>query len=171
MTVAASPRPSEPTARSTYSPSSALRSGPTAVGLESAEVAGQASTVPRVSWPPKTGEILPRASSAAGVREKLTAYSLNFENVHGAPKARSFERLLGITLEHIDQLEGAIRAGLLTTPVSSIRENAPHGVNCVVDVPVPGMGEKHEQIVNVRTVWELANRDAAPRLVTAYPKP
>jgi hypothetical protein len=124
-----------------------------------------------MSWPPKTGEILPRAAEATGVREKLAAYSLNIENVHGAPKARSFERILGITLEHIAQLEGAIRTGLLTTPVSSMRENAPHGVNCVVEIPVRGVGDKRERIVNVRTVWEVANKDAAPRLVTAYPKP
>jgi hypothetical protein len=33
------------------------------------------------------------------------------------------------------------------------------------------VGDKRERIVNVRTVWEGANKDAAPRLVTAYPKP
>jgi hypothetical protein len=135
------------------------------------DAAGLASTVRRVSWPPEAGDLLPRAAQATGVREKLAAYSLNVENVHGAPKARSFERILGITIEHVDYLESAIRAAILNTPVASIRENAPHGINCVVDVLVRGLGDKGERAANVRTVWEIAGRDAAPRLVTAYPKP
>jgi hypothetical protein len=115
------------------------------------DAAGLASTVRRVSWPPEAGDLLPRAAQATGVREKLAAYSLNVENVHGAPKARSFERILGITIEHVDYLESAIRG--------------------VVDVLVRGLGDKGERAANVRTVWEIAGRDAAPRLVTAYPKP
>lgn len=136
-----------------------------------AEMTARARTVLPVSWPPEVGEPLPRAAEATGVHEKLAAYSLNVENVRGASKARSFERILGITLEHIDQLEAAIRSGILATAVGSIRDNSPHGTNCVVDVPVHSVGEKRERIVNVRTVWELTGEDAPPRLVTAYPRP
>lgn len=124
-----------------------------------------------MGWPPKVGELLPRAKEAAGVREKLALYSLNPEQEDGASKARGFALMLGITLEHLDHLEIEIRSGLLETPVSSVRENAPHGINCVVELAVRGVGEKSERVVDVRTVWELADRDAAPRLVTAYPRP
>jgi hypothetical protein len=124
-----------------------------------------------VSWPPKIGETLPRATEATGVRDRLADYSLNPENERGAAKARGFALILGITLEHVEHLEAAIRAGIATAPVTSTRENAAQRINCVVEVPVHGVGEKRERVINVRTVWELAHKDSAPRLVTAYPRP
>jgi hypothetical protein len=123
------------------------------------------------SWAPKVGETLPRADQAIGVREKLATYALNREQEDGASKARGFALILGITIEHIDHLEAEIRAGIVDTPISSVRDNAPYGVNCVVELSVRGVSDKNERIVNVRTVWELTGRDAAPRLVSAYPRP
>lgn len=105
------------------------------------------------------------------MREKLAGYSLDPENEAGGPKARGFALILGIGLEQIDHLEAELRSGILTTPVRSVRANAPHGFNCVVDVPVRGAGERRGRTVNVRTVWELTERGARPRLVSAYPRP
>jgi hypothetical protein len=89
----------------------------------------------------------------------------------GDLKPGASSEILGITLDDIDQLEAEIRAGILQAAVTSTRDNASHGVNCVVDVPIRGIADKQERIVSVRTVWELTDRDAVPRLVTAYPKP
>ncbi len=51
-----------------------------------------------MGWPPKAGEALPQVAEALGVREKLSDYSLNVTHEDGGPKARGFERILGITI-------------------------------------------------------------------------
>ncbi len=125
---------------------------------------------PDVPWPPRAGKPLPRAAEATGVRRKLAGYSLDPTNEVGGPKARGFEMILGITIEDVDYLAGAIQRGILIEPVGSVRENPPWGLNCVVEIPVRGLGEKDGRIVNVRTVWEIAG-ETPPRLVNAYLKP
>jgi predicted naringenin-chalcone synthase len=119
-----------------------------------------------MAWPPKIEEPLPRAAEASGVRRKLSAYSLDAAHESGGPKARGFEKTLGITIRDIGYLEGAILTGILMAPLSGVRIRPPYGVHCEVRVPVRGLGAKAGRVVEVRTAWELA--DAAPRLVTAY---
>jgi hypothetical protein len=121
--------------------------------------------------PPAVGGVLPRAAEAFGVRVKLATYSLDIAHESGGPKARSFERILGITIEEIEYLEGAILAGVLVVPVSEVRPNPPHGINYVVDIQVRGIGAKADRIVTVRTVWIISAPGDAPRLVNAFPKP
>jgi filamentous hemagglutinin len=122
------------------------------------------------SWPPRVRELLPRGDEAVGVRHKLTTYALNVDHPHGASKAKGFASILQITLEDLDYLEARIQEGLLYTPISTIRQNRPFGVNCVIDIPVRGIGAKIERVAAVRTIWELADANAAPRLVSAYIK-
>jgi hypothetical protein len=121
--------------------------------------------------PPVVGELLPRAAEAFGVRYKLATYSLDVTHKRGGPKARGFERILGITIEAIDYLETQILARVLETPISEIRDNSPYGVKCTIDMPIGGIGAKADRTVNVRTVWAFDHPDAPPRLVNAYPKP
>jgi hypothetical protein len=121
-------------------------------------------------WPPAVGELIPRAGEAFGVRVKLETYSLDVNHKKGGPKARGFERILGITLEDINYLEGAIYTGVLVVPVSEVRDNAPWGIKCVVLIPVRGRGEKSGRLVDVITSWEIRDTGAAPRLVTAFPR-
>src|SRR5271167_4268132 len=118
--------------------------------------------------PPVEGEVTPLAVYAFGAHVKLSTYSLDFTSEAGSPKARGFEKILGITLEHIEYLEGAIYTGIQLVPVSEVRDNPPWGVKCVVMVPVRGLGDKSNRIVDVTTVWQFDEPDAAPRLVTAY---
>ena len=61
--------------------------------------------------------------------------------------------ILGITLADIDYLEGAIQTGVLVVPVASVRDNPPYGISCVVEVPVRGLSEKNDRVVDVRTAW------------------
>jgi filamentous hemagglutinin len=105
------------------------------------------------------------------VRRKLASYSLDVTNLVGGPKARGFERILGITLANIDYLEDAIRTGVLQQPINEVRDNSPYGINCVVEVPVRGIGPRSGRVIDVRTVWGLATRGAPPRLVSAFPRP
>jgi hypothetical protein len=126
---------------------------------------------PDVPTPPTVGELLPRAPDAIGVRYKLETYSLDVTHKDGGPKARGFELILGITIDAIEYLEAQILARILDTPVHEVRDNAPYGIKCTIDMPISGIGAKADRIINVRTVWAFDRPDAPPRLASAYPKP
>lgn len=119
-------------------------------------------------WPPTIGQQVPLAEQAFGIREKLTAYCLNLDHEIGEPKARGFQRILGIGLADIDYLAEALRSGVLSAPITDVRDNAPFGVLCEVRVPVVGLRDHRDRVVAVTTSWELRRADGAPRLVTAY---
>lgn len=121
-----------------------------------------------MGWPPKVGESLPRAAEAWGVAEKLSGYSLNVEHASGGPKARGFERILGITGSDLTYLETAVRMAVLAAPISDIRIRPPYGVHCEVRISVRGLGPKQDRVAEVVTAWELSDERAAPRLVNAY---
>jgi hypothetical protein len=106
-----------------------------------------------------------------GIRRKLAGYSLDLTSEIGGPKARGFEQILGIALDDIDYLEGAIQTGIFMAPVTAVRDNSPFGVNCVVAIPVRGRQERRARVVGVRTVWEIAENDSRPRLVSAFARP
>lgn len=121
-----------------------------------------------MSWPPNVGDPLPRASEPWGVRDKLLRYSLNPAHASGGPKAEGFERILGITAEHMEQLEAAIEDAILEQPISGVRVKPPYGVHCEVRIEIGGLGDKSDRVAEVITAWELADPQAAPRLVNAY---
>jgi hypothetical protein len=121
-----------------------------------------------VPWPPTTGERLPHASEAFGIREKLAAYCLNTDHPIGGPKAQGFRRILGIDASEIEYLETALRIAILDAPITAVRENSPHGVLCEIRLPVAGLGRHLDRVATVTTSWELRTSDAPPRLVTAY---
>lgn len=124
-----------------------------------------------MAWPPRIGEPLPRAAEAIGVREKLIGYSLDITHESGGPKARGFEQILGIAISHVDYVEEAIMAGILTASVQTVRDNRLHGFNCLVEFPLSGIGRKATRMVDLRTTWELVSAASPPRLVTAYLRP
>ncbi len=105
------------------------------------------------------------------MRKKLAGYSLNMSHEHDGPKAQGFKLILGIKLDDLDYLAHSIEIGVLTAAVESVRINPPHGVNCIVVIPVQGLHEKSTRVVNVRTAWEIAEHGAPPRLVSAFPRP
>jgi len=123
-----------------------------------------------MEWPPRVGELLPCAEEAFGIREKLSGYSLARDHSAGGPKAQGFLVILGISMASIEHLEAEIRAGILKTPITATRKNPPHGINCVVEFPIRGVGERSEIVVQLRTAW-LLPREAPPRLISAYLKP
>jgi hypothetical protein len=121
-----------------------------------------------VSWPPKIGELLPRADDAYNVHEKLRDYSLNARHKDGGEKAAGFRQILGITAENLDYLATVLLDGAVTLPVSVVRENQPFGLNCNIVIPVRGVGEYADRVAPVLTSWELRYEGDRPRLVTAY---
>ena len=101
-------------------------------------------------------ESLPRGKDAYNVQEKLRDYSLNLAHTgSGRYKAAGFSQILGITLEDIDYLAAALLAGARDLPVTIVRPNPPFGLNCNIVVPVRGLREHAERVVNVLTSWEL----------------
>ena len=102
------------------------------------------------------------------MRDKLLRYALNPEHASGGPKAEGFERILGITAEHVEQLEAAIEHAILEQPISGVRVKPPYGVHCEVQIEIGGLGDKSDRVAEVITAWELADPQAAPRLVNAY---
>jgi hypothetical protein len=120
---------------------------------------------------PVVGALLPRAAEAFGLRTKLATYSLDVTHEKGRPKARGFELILGITIEAIDYLETQILARILDTPIGEVRDNPPHGVNCVVDIQVRGIGAKARRVITIRTIWIIGATGDPPRLVSAFPRP
>jgi len=109
---------------------------------------------------------MPRAAEAFGIREKLAPYCLNLSHEVGGPKARQFERLLGIGIDDVEYLAEALGTGVRRTPVSDVRDNSPFGVLCEVIVPVAGLREHRERLGY--DSWELRHAEDHPRLVTAY---
>jgi hypothetical protein len=124
---------------------------------------------PAVPPPSDDGGLVPRAQDAFGLRIKLETYSLDVTHEKGGPKARGFEKILGITVDAIEYLEAQILARILDTPTTEVRDNPPYGVNYVVDIQVRGIGAQADRIAAVRTVWIISTPGAPPRLVSAYP--
>ncbi len=120
---------------------------------------------------PKSGELLPRAAEAFGVRYKLETYSLDITHEKGGPKAQGFDQILGITIDAIDYLQAQILARALDTPVCRVQDNPPYGIKYTVDMPIRGIGAKADRVINVRTGWLISTAGDPPRLVSAYPKP
>jgi hypothetical protein len=119
---------------------------------------------------PTVGGLLPRAADAFGLRYKLETYSLDPNHKRGGPKARGFDLILGITIDAIDYLETQILVRILDTPIREIRDNAPYGIKCSIDIQIPGIGAKADRVATVRTVWAFDRPGAPPRLVNAFPK-
>lgn len=80
-----------------------------------------------MAWPPRPGELLPRAEEAFGVRHKLMTYSLVKNHHSGGAKAKGFERILGITSETVEHLESEILRGILVRPIALVRSSSPFG--------------------------------------------
>lgn len=105
------------------------------------------------------------------MRYKLATYSLALDHAEGGPKARGFALILGISLASIDYLETVIKAEILKTLITATRSNPPHGINCVVEFPIEGIGKRTGIVVTLRTVWLVSEVEAAPRLLSALLKP
>jgi hypothetical protein len=57
------------------------------------------------------------------VSYKLVTYSLNPAHPDGGPKAHGFARILGITIDAIDHLQGEIEPAIHFAPIRSVRVN------------------------------------------------
>jgi hypothetical protein len=109
---------------------------------------------------PTTGQPMPRAADAYATADKWQGWILAAAG-HGGEWARVFH----VGSEAAGQIWVAIAAAVLDAPVSVVRDRAPHGVVCGVDVTLT----IKDRTASAATAWHYMDEDAAPRLVTAYP--
>lgn len=114
-----------------------------------------------MGWPPEIGAPLPRAADAWCERAKLIRWVLG-EDGHGA----EWQRVMHVNIEDAEETWRAISTLAATAEVTGLRDLGRYGFNCEVD----GQLTIGERSATVRTIWHYAGRDAAPRLVSAFPK-
>ena len=107
---------------------------------------------------------IPRANRAVVARKKLEGYVLNPEHEVGRHKARVFAAALGIHQGDWQYLRDRLKAGVVSAPVSTVRET-PWGALYEVVVAVDGLNDETHRVMSA---WLLASDDEPPRLVTAY---
>jgi hypothetical protein len=114
-----------------------------------------------VPWPPRIGEPLPRAGDAWCTEVKLVGWVLG-EDGH----ADQWERVFHAGEEDASLIWELIAEAVLTAPITELRGGgiaASYGV--LIELTIK------RRFAPVLTAWHYAGEGAAPRLVTAYPKP
>jgi hypothetical protein len=106
------------------------------------------------------GQPMPRAADANATADKRYGW-IRAAAGHGEEWARVFHA----GLQDSERIWAAIAAAVLHAPVSVVRDRAPHGVVCGVDITLT----INDRTASVATAWHYPDADAAPRLVTAYP--
>ncbi|MBK6638574.1 MAG: hypothetical protein IPH08_06225 [Rhodocyclaceae bacterium] len=107
---------------------------------------------------------LPNSAQAQVQQAKIVGYLLNLTHADGGPKA-AFFIARGFVAERWDEMADALVTQGRNNPVTKIVAH-PWGVRYQVDCHCPTPDGANPCI---RTVWELADVLAAPRLLTAYP--
>jgi Domain of unknown function (DUF6883) len=115
-----------------------------------------------MGWPPQTGEALPRAGKAWCAEEKWAEWIVA-EHGHGP----EWSRVFGIGEENWEAAWGALREAVRAAAIETVREVEGGGVSCGVRVEMTIEGRNAAVI----SAWHYADEGAAPRLVTAYPRP
>lgn len=108
------------------------------------------------------GEALPKGRDAWYEQPKWTEWILSRRG-HGP----EWKAILRVRNEDADALWDAIAAAVVEAPVYGVRVSQGGGVLCEVRLQV----SVHDRTTMAVTVWHLAHEGAAPRLVTAYPRP
>lgn len=112
-------------------------------------------------WPPRVGELLPRAREAFAEPQKLR-WILSAEG-HG----REWARVLRIGPQDTAVFWEAIGMGALEAPIFKVNDRAAHGIGCAIHCALI-IGRR---TARARIAWHHKHAFDAPRLVTAYPRP
>ncbi|MBM3884041.1 MAG: hypothetical protein FJ387_30775 [Verrucomicrobia bacterium] len=106
---------------------------------------------------------LPGAARAEIDPRKLEEYCLSFHHPRGKHKARVFRSALGLTTEHVAELEVRIREALQTEQCTA-GANDRFGRRYAVDF----RWEREGNIAEVRTTWIIRADEEFPRLTSCY---
>ena len=115
-----------------------------------------------MSWPPRTGEVLPQAAEAWHEQEKFDRWVLATRG-HG----REWMRVFGVGPEDRERVWAAIARAAAGAAIVEVRDRSPFGITCGIEVELT-IGER---TAPVAVSWHYTEDGAAPRLATAYPTP
>jgi len=115
-----------------------------------------------MGWPPKVGELLPRAAEAWFEQVKFDDWMLATRG-HGA----EWERVFGVGVGDHAQVWKAIAAAAPGATITEVRDRSPFGIACGIESDVT-IGDRTG---TVTISWHYESEGAAPRLATAYPTP
>lgn len=114
-----------------------------------------------MNWPPEVGDPLPRAAETWCAPEKWANWILA-EVGHGTEWGHVFH----VESDQWEAVWEAIAAAVIDALIETVRSGG-RGVSCGVMLDLT-IGDRTSA---VRSAWHYAEVGAAPRLVTAYPKP
>ncbi len=107
---------------------------------------------------------LPNSACAEVEERKIVDYLLNLAHVQGGPKAKFF-LARGFAVAQWQTMHAALQAQGRDNVVTKVTHHA-WGARYQVDCNCPTPDGSNPCI---RSVWELANPAACPRLITAHP--
>jgi hypothetical protein len=111
-------------------------------------------------WPPKIGEVLPRAEEAWYDQSKFDDWIFAAQG-HGL----EWEQVFEVGPKEREQVWEAIAGAALGATIVEVRDHPRFGTTCGIETGL-SIGER---TAPVTISWHYASQDAAPRLVTAYP--
>ena len=112
-----------------------------------------------MAWPPEIGDRLPNAELAWCERVKLERWILG-----GEGHSREWAYVFHVGLKECARVWDAIAKAALGAVIFEVRDRSPFGVVCGVEVDLT-IGDRSAPVI---LSWHYSDRDAAPRLVTAY---
>ncbi len=110
-------------------------------------------------WPPRVGDVLPRADQAWFERIKLDEWILGTKG-HGL----EWERVWHVGPADWERIWEAISNAAINATIVEVRDRSPFGVSCGIEAPLTICGRTAMAIIS----WHYADEWAMPRLVTAY---
>lgn len=114
-----------------------------------------------MEWPPQIGKPLPRGFECWCEETKLLGWVLG-DDGHGTEWAQ----VMHLGIEDAEEVWDAISTVAATAEVTGIRDLGRYGFSCEIDAEIT----IRDRSATFRTIWHYATHDAAPRLVSAYPR-
>jgi hypothetical protein len=115
-----------------------------------------------MAWPPEIGDPLPRAAAVWCVEEKWASWILA-ERGHGT----EWRRVFHVDASQWERIWEAIATAVIGALIETVRSGLHGSITCGVMLDLT-IGNR---TAAVSSAWHYAAEGAAPRLVTAYPKP
>lgn len=94
----------------------------------------------------------------------MSSYALDPTHRVGKHKAKLFDSLLGIKIEHAEDLR-VLLLQLVQTSEAEMDEHTEHGHRYRIDCVLTW----HDRQSLIRVVWIIRSDETIPRLVTCYP--
>ena len=106
---------------------------------------------------------LPNGKAAIIDMRKIRYYCLSKEHPRGRHKALVYERVLGMTAQHSEELRNALKRAAEERD-ASIGHSDRYGVRYIIDFEL----ERGDTSAMVRSCWIVRSGETEPRFITSY---